>query len=137
MNQTVFEPIFPILAVGIVLAIYYWERRRQAKQFNPPEGVNEWIDSRMQEPVTRSEDLFGQPSWLIVYNKYNNSPDGEEAICRAVTWAFCRGRTIEPVEYGVSRAKDAIAADVSGTMVICQKRSSFLVADRTSDDQCS
>lgn len=137
MHPSIVESTLLLLTLGALLAVYFRLHSRQRRIGPPAGGLTEWIDGKLQPPTEKAAKLFGQASWLIVYHKYNNSPDGEEAICRAVTWAFCRGRTIEPVKRGQTVAKDPGASDLSGTLVICQQRHSFLAMNTYTQSQNS
>jgi hypothetical protein len=142
MHQYV-ESTLLLLAIIALLAVYFRLHNRgarevrEAKKYPERDGVSDWIEDQLREPKEKAADLFGQPSWLIVYNKYSNSPDSEEEICRSVTWAFCRGKSIEPVEYGIAQTMDIGTSDLSGTLVICQRRHSFLAISSTSQNQNS
>jgi hypothetical protein len=125
--QTFIETSIFLLIVGASTGAYYLFSRRDEQRRLSGEQISNWIDNRLRPAVMPSNNSLDRRSWLIVYHKYNDSSDGEHAICQAVTCAYFRGYRDQPGFISGERETGEQESGPPRTLVICQQRPSFLV----------
>jgi hypothetical protein len=127
--QIFIETSFFLLIVGASTGAYYMFSRREEQRRLSGEHITNWIDNRLRPAVMASNNSLDRRSWLIVYHKYNDSSDGEHAICQAVTWAYFREHRDQPGFISGERETDELETGSPRTLVICQQRPSFLLQE--------